>query len=165
MTITGSSGANFLFILAAKISSMQLRRGREFYGKKVEEAVALYSQGVEIKEIASRLGISYSAAYHWVKGLRKPEAGNVNGFFAFLQSNGPSAALHIMKRFPKHNELFLMASRRGLGVKRIYLGRKYRELATWYYLEGQQRQLDAKIGEIRAKVTEARDRLKRVLDN
>jgi predicted transcriptional regulator len=143
---------------------MQLRRGREFYGKKVDEALSLYNQGKSINEIAKDLGISYSTAYHWVKGIRKPEAGNVNDFMEFLRSNGPSAALHIMKKFPKHNELFLMSSRRGLSVKRAYLGKKYRELATWYYIEGQEKELEMRVGEIQKKIDEARDKFKRAAD-
>lgn len=131
---------------------MQLRRGREFYGKKYDEAVRLYSEGTGVGEIAKRLGISYSAAYHWVKGLRKPEPGSANEFVAFLEKNGPSSALNAAKKFPKHNELFLIASRRGLPVRRMYLGKAYKQLATWYFLPGQEQQLEERIGEMKKKV-------------
>ncbi len=139
---------------------MQLRRGREFYGKKYDEAVSLYNQGTSINEIAKRLDVSYSAAYHWVRGLRKPEPGNVNDFCGFLEKNGPSSAVHVVQRFPKHNELFLMASRRGLPVKRVYLGRKYKELGTWYYVAGQEKRLGGRVREVKKRIKEMKDRLK-----
>jgi hypothetical protein len=139
---------------------MQIRRGREFYGKKYEEAVSLYSQGKSAKEIAQSLGISYSAAYHWVKGIRKPCPGNVNDFIAFLESNGPSAAIHVMQKFPKHNEIFLIASRRGLPVNRVFLGKKYRELSMWYYLSGQGDALKKRIDDIQKKIDDLKNRLK-----
>ena len=149
-----------IFILAPSINSMQLRRGREFYGKKYEEAMRLYGEGRSVNEIAKHLGISYSAAYHWVKGLRKPESGNVNDFCAFLEKNGPAAAVHVMPKFPKHNELFLMASRRGLPLKRVYLGRKYKELGTWYYAVGQEKQLEGRIQELEKKIKQMKEKLK-----
>lgn len=141
---------------------MQLRRGREFYGGKCEEAVSLYRDGMSIKDIAERLGVSYSSAYHWVRGIRKPGKGNVNGFVEFLRSGGPAASVHVMARFPKHNELFLIASRRGLGVRRAYLGRKYRELGTWYYLEGQERELEERLEALRRKIGSVKDKLIRM---
>ncbi len=139
---------------------MQLRRGREFYGNKYEEAVLLHGKGMGIRDIAKQLGVSYSTAYHWVKGLRKPEPGNVNEFVKFLGLNGPSAAVHVMRRFPKHNELFLMASRRGVPVKRAYLGKKYKELATWYYLVGQEKQLEERVCAVKQKVEALKARLR-----
>jgi DNA-binding CsgD family transcriptional regulator len=139
---------------------MIIRRGKEFYGSKYEEAMKLFKEGVGIKEIAARLGISYSTAYHWIRGIRKPEQGNVNEFLEYIRIKGPSSALQVMQKFPKHNELFLIASRRGLGMKRTYLGKKYRELATWYYLEGQEELLDARVAETRKKVEELKNRLR-----
>ena len=140
---------------------MQLRRGREFYGKKYNEAIELHNNGMDINGIAKHLGISYSAAYHWVKGLRKPEIGNVNEFAEFLKSHGPSASVHVMQKFPKHNELFLMASRRGISVKRVYLGKKYKELGTWYYLDGQEKDLEDRVKSLQKKIEELKDTLKR----
>ncbi len=141
---------------------MKLRRGREFYGKTYDEAVALYNQGKGIRDIAKQLGISYSAVYHWVKGLRKPEQGNINEFITFLKLHGPVAAVHVMHKFPKHNELFLMASRRGLPIKRVYLGKGYKELGTWYFLPGQETILDSRIKELHRKIDDMKNKLKRM---
>ncbi len=149
-----------IFISAPSINAMQLRRGREFYGKKYDEAMRLYDQGKSVTEIAKHLGISYSAAYHWVKGLRKPESGNVNDFCTFLEKNGPAASVHVMSKFPKHNELFLMASRRGLPLKRVYLGRKYKELGTWYYVAGQEKRLEERVQELEKKIKGMKEKLK-----
>lgn len=143
---------------------MLLRRGREFYGKKYDEAIALYSEGKDIKGIAKQLGVSYSAAYHWVKGLRKPELGNANEFIAFLKLHGPAAAVHVMHRFPKHNELFLIAARRSLPIKRAYLGKEYKELSTWYFLPGQEQVLDARIKELQQKINNLKNTLKSMTD-
>jgi hypothetical protein len=141
---------------------MQLRRGREYYGSRYDEAVRLFGEGEKIKDIACKLGISYSTAYHWLKGIRRPESGNVNEFAGYIRQNGPCAALHIMDKFRKHNELFLIASRRGIPVKRIYLGKKYRELATWYYLEGQEDALNERIEETRKKIDQLKSRLMQI---
>lgn len=150
--------------MSCGINPMQIRRGKEFYADKAEEAVSLYKEGKSIKEVAQRLGVSYSAAYHWVRGIRKPGAGNVAEFISFLESRGPSAAVHILPSFRKHNELFLIASRRGLSVKRVYLGKAYKELATWYYLPGQEKELEKRIEDAKRKVEEFRDRMKKAIE-
>ena len=127
---------------------MPMRRGRETYGKKYEEAMALHKEGKSVNEIASSLGISYSAAYHWIKGLRKPEKGNVNEFVDYLRSEGPLPTIEVEKKFPKHNELFLMANKRGLTVKRHVLKRKFSKYAIWYYLDGQEELLEKRLNEL-----------------
>jgi hypothetical protein len=118
-----------------------LRKGRELYSEMYEKAMELHVKGKPIKEIASELGISYSACYHWVKGLRKPERGNMNSFVEEVQKKGPIPAMEIKEKFPKHNELFLSASRRGMQVKRYILPRRIGEYRTWYFAPGQEEKL------------------------
>jgi len=126
---------------------MQFRTGREAYAEKYPRAIQLHAAGKSITEIAAELGISYSAAYHWVKGIRKPEAGNLREFEEFLRKNGPTPVLNIKEEFPKHNELFHVAQKRGLAIKRHILSqpRAFGELATWYYLAGQEAELKSRI--------------------
>lgn len=142
-----------------------MRQGREIYSDKYEKALELYKQDKSVNEIAKELNVSYSAAYHWVKGLRKPEAGNVNEFVEFLRNNGPVAVFDIQERFPKHNELFLTASRRGLPLKRIVLGRKYKEYSTWYLLDGQETAAKQKIEQLFSKIKEFKNELREILTN
>ncbi len=120
----------------------------------------LHSEGKSINEIASQLGISYSAAYHWIKGLRKPELGNVNEFEKFLKEKGPTPAIEIEKQFAKHNELFLMANRRGLSVRRRVLKRRFGKYSTWYFIEGQEDLLARRLEELFSKVSAVREKLK-----
>lgn len=140
-----------------------MRKGREFYSKHYDKAMELHKNGVPIKDIAKQLNISYSAVYHWVRGLRKPETGNINDFISFLQKHGPTPAGKIEETFPKHNELFLTASRRDLPVKRLYLGRKYQEYSTWYLLEGQEDLLKKRIEALFSKIEEYKEKLREIL--
>ncbi len=130
---------------------MPMRRGKEHYSQSYEKAVELYGKGVSIKDIAHQLGISYSAAYYWVKGLRKPEHGSVLQFRQFLEKNGPTPQITIKETFPKHNEIFLISLRRGVPVRRRMLKRKYGEFRTWYYLEGQEEELKKGLAELAEK--------------
>lgn len=139
---------------------MPMRRGRQLYGKKYQEALKLHSEGKSINEIAAQLGVSYSAAYHWIRGLRKPESGNLNELEKYLKEKGPMPAIEAEKNFPKHNELFLMANKRGMGIRRRILKRKYGQYATWYYLEDQEQLLEQRLQELFAKVKETRDALR-----
>lgn len=139
---------------------MPLRKGRETYGKKYDEAMALHAQGKSPREIAAALGISYSAAYHWVKGLRTPEKGNVNEFIDYFRKEGPMPAIEVEKIFPKHNELFLMANKRGLTVKRHVLKRKFAKYSIWYYLDGQEALLETRLKELFDTIKNARDKLR-----
>ena len=139
---------------------MPMRRGRQLYGKKYEEALKIHTQGKTVNEIASELDISYSAAYHWIKGLRKPEAGNLNEFENFLKEKGPMPVIEVEKKFPKHNELFLMANKRGMIVKRKTLKRRYGKYAIWYFLDGQEDQLNERTKELFAKVDDTRKKLR-----
>jgi len=139
---------------------MPLRKGRETYGKKYEEAMALHKEGKSVNEISTALGISYSAAYHWVKGLRKPELGNVNEFEKYLKQEGPLPVIEVEKKFPKHNELFLMANKRGLTIKRHVLKRKFSKYAVWYYLDGQESLLEKRLEELFSTIKDVRDKMK-----
>lgn len=142
---------------------VMIRRGREIYGKKYEDAIALYRSGVPVNEIAKRLNVSYSAAYHWIKGLRKPESGNLRAFESFLKQHGPAAVIDIKERFPKHNELFLTASRRGIAVKRCILDKRYGEYATWYFLAGQEEQLKERRNELAKKYKVLKEKIMRAI--
>jgi hypothetical protein len=143
---------------------MITRRGKEFYGKTYDEAIRLHNEGKQISEIAKDLKISYSSAYHWIKGLRQPQAGSVSEFAQYVQANGPLSAVHLLKKFPKHNELFLIASRRGIEIKRMYLGKKYRELATWYYFLGQEKELEQRIEDVKRKIESLRSDMRSKLE-
>ena len=80
-----------------------MRKGREFYSKNYDGAIDLYNKGLSVREIADKLKISYSCAYHWTKGLRRPEKGNLLEFEKFLKENGPTPVIDIKEKFPKHN--------------------------------------------------------------
>ncbi|MBS3050862.1 MAG: helix-turn-helix domain-containing protein [Candidatus Aenigmarchaeota archaeon] len=139
---------------------MPMRRGRQLYSKKYDEAMELHKEGKSINEIATSLGVSYSAAYHWIKGLRKPEPGNVNEFESYFRENGPMPAIEIEKKFQKHNELFLMSNKRGMKVRRKVLQRRFAGYATWYYMEGQEALLDKRLEELFSKIKDVREKLK-----
>jgi hypothetical protein len=126
---------------------MQFRKGREAYASKYGRALELHASGKSVSEIAKELGISYSAAYHWIKGIRKPEAGNIREFEEFLSKQGPCPAADVKEKFPKHNELYHTAASRGSPLRRHVLSRprSFGEFAVWYYLEGQDDALKTKI--------------------
>ena len=136
-----------------------LRKGREYYSRHYETAIELYKKGLSVKEIAVKLGLSYSCVYHWIKGLRKPEKGNLVEFERFLKENGPTAAIELEEKFPKHNELFLTAAKRGLPVKRYVLSRKFKGFSVFYFMDGQEEELKKRIKELFAKYKELRERL------
>lgn len=141
-----------------------MRRGREFYSKNYERVMELHNKGAGIKEIAERTGLSYSAVYHWVRGVRKPEAGNLNGFESFLRENGPAAAIEIKERFPKHNELFLTSARRSMPIKRFVMKRKFGEYGTWYFLDGQEERLKQRVAELLERYKEVRNNIAKILE-
>jgi len=139
------------------------RRGREFYSKNYDEAINLYKNGSSVREIADKLKISYSCAYHWTRGLRKPETGNLLEFEKFLRENGPTPIIDIKERFPKHNELFLTASRRGMPIKRYVLSRRFGEFSTFYFISNQEKELRKRIKELMDKYKELRERVIKAL--
>jgi transcriptional regulator with XRE-family HTH domain len=126
---------------------MMAKIGREVYHERHAQAMELAQKGMKVADIAERLGVSYSAAYHWVKGIRVPEKGNIKGFEAMLRERGPLPAADVMEKFPKHNEIFLTGQRRGIPFRRYVLSkpRAFGPLATWYYLEGQEAMLKERI--------------------
>ncbi len=139
------------------------RRGREFYSKNYDEAIDLYNMGLSIKEIAEKLKISYSCVYHWTKGLRKPEKGNLLEFEKFLKENGPTPVIDIKEEFPKHNELFLTASRRGMPIKRYVLSRKFGEFSTFYFISSQEEELKKRGKELLDKYKELSEKIAKAL--
>lgn len=128
-----------------------MRRGKELYSRKFEEAVKLHEQGIGTKEIAAKLGVSYSAAYSWTKKGRKPETGQLNDFVIFLQEGGPQPLIEVTKKFPKHSELFLSSRQRGLPVARYKLPKIMGSYTLWYYIKGQEAELDKRVKEVLAK--------------
>lgn len=154
---------NLKFFFKSRRPNLFMRRGREYYGRKYEEALRLYKEGRSAGAIAKELGISYSAAYHWVRGLRKPGGGRVNAFVQFLKEKGPQPAEELGDFFPKHNDLFLIASRRGLPVKRLLLGRELKDYSTWYFLDGQEEEIRKRVGGMLEKIKEAKDKLRDML--
>lgn len=140
-----------------------MRRGREFYSKHYGKVIELHKKGIGMKEIAGQTGLSYSAVYHWVRGIRRPEAGNLNDFESFLQQHGPAAAAEIAERFPKHNELFLTAARRSIPIKRFAMKRKFGEYGTWYFLDGQEETLKKRITEMLEKYKEIKENIAKII--
>ncbi|MBI2972158.1 MAG: helix-turn-helix domain-containing protein [Candidatus Aenigmarchaeota archaeon] len=143
--------------------AVAVRRGREFYSETYTRSLELCRKGKSVSDIAQELGISYSCAYHWTKGLRKPDAGKLNEFRGFLEEHGPTPAIDIKEKFPKHNELFLTASKRELPVRRLVLKRKFGEYATWYFVDGQEAELETRVEDLFAKVKELQSRIKHAL--
>lgn len=141
-----------------------MRKGREFYSKNYSRVMELHSKGAEINEIAKQLDISYSAVYHWVRGIRKPDTGNINAFEAFLRANGPVAAVEIKDKFQKHNEIFHTAASRGSQIKRHILERRFGGYATWYFLPGQEAALKKRVHELLDKYRELREKLTKIIE-
>ncbi len=125
-----------------------MRHGKESYSKKYEEALRLSEAGMSTKQIAEKLGVSFSAAYAWTKRGRKPEPGQLNEFEKFLKEQGPQPLLEVVKRFPKHSELFLTARQRGLPVARRKLPKIMGQYALWYYIKGQEDELKKRMNEV-----------------
>jgi len=136
-----------------------MRRGREFYSQNYDKVIELYNQGVEIKKIAEQLNMSYSAVYHWVKGLRKPEKGNIIKFIEFFKNNGPMPVAEIEAKFPKHNDIFHVAITRKMPIKRKMLSAKIGKYNTWYYIEGQEEELQKRIHILKEKVEEIQKKI------
>lgn len=141
-----------------------MRRGREFYSGSYARVIELHEKGLSAAEIASKLGISYSCVYHWVRGLRTPSSGRISEFEDFLRKNGPMPVLEIKEKFPKHNELFLTASKRGLLIKRCRLDRRFGEYSTWYFLAGQEERARERIKELLDKYKELKEKMTEIIE-
>ena len=72
-------------------------------------------------------------------------------------------AVEVKEKFPKHNELFLIASRRGLPVRRHMLRKRYGEYSVWYHLAGQEKELDSRINMLMDKVKEVKEKISSVI--
>ena len=136
-----------------------MRRGREFYSGRYDNVIKLHEKGFSVGEIASQLGVSYSCVYHWVRGLRKPSSGKLNEFEDFIRKGGPVSVMDIKEHFPKHNELFLTASRRGMPIKRYRMSRRLSDYSTWYFIEGLEAELKERIKELLDKYKELKEKL------
>lgn len=134
------------------------RKGKEFYAQNYEKVLQLHKQGLSIDEIAKKLGLSYSAVYAWIKG-RKPAPGNLVEFQSFLEKNGPSPVAHVIVSFPKHNEIFHVATSRGLPIRRYKLKTALGDYQTWYYIKGQEKQLEKRINTLLKKHREVQKRM------
>jgi|SRR3989344_1516408 len=137
---------------------LRIRKGREHYSKNYEKAIELHNSGKSIKEVSEELNISYSAAYHWIKGLRKPDMGRMREFEDFLRKNGPTPVIDLKEKFTKHNEIFLTATKRKIPIKRLVLNKNLGEYSTWYYLPDQQEVLKERIDELKAKIKKMHQR-------
>lgn len=142
-----------------------MRKGREFYSKNYDKVMDMHARGVATADIAKQLRMSYSAVYHWVRGLRKPDIGNINAFEKFLSDNGPVAAVEIKDKFPKHNEVFHVATSRGSPLQRHVLEGKFGEYATWYFLPGQEDALKERIRELLGKYKDLREKIAKAIGN
>ena len=140
-----------------------MRKGREFYSGQYDNVFKLHKKGLSVKEIAAQLGISYSCVYHWVKGLRKPESGRLSEFVDIIKK-GPISVMDIKENFPKHNELYLTASRRGISIKRYKMDKKLGDYSTWYFMEGQEDKLKQRIKELLDKYKEVKDKIIDLID-
>jgi len=123
----------------------RLRRTKDFYSQVYREAVRLFEMGKSIREVAEELGISYSCAYAWYRGKRKPRRSRVEEFISYLKNKGPLPIGELKRVFPKHSELFYLANQRGFSVKRAKLPRKVRGAYLWYYLPGQEEKLKERV--------------------
>ena len=124
-----------------------MKRTKEFYAERYEKVLELYRRGASIRDIASRLKLSYSCVYGWVKHAKTPRASVAEAFTEFLRRHGPAPAAEIKKFFPKHSDVFLLAKQRGFEIKRAKLPRKFKELSTWYYLPSQEAELKRRVRE------------------
>ena len=131
---------------------LRIIKGREHYSKNYEKAIELHNNGKSIKDIAEELNVSYSAAYHWIKGLRKPDMGRIREFEDFLRKNGPTPVVDLKGKFSKHNEIFLTATKRKIPIKRFVLSKSLGEYSTWYYLPDQEGKLKENINELKEKI-------------
>ncbi len=125
-----------------------MRKGKEFYDAKYKMAMSLAESGLSVKEIAKQLDISDSCAYMWSKG-RKPKDGRVTEFISLLEK-GPKHEAELPFVKGKHNEVFLLATNRGLPVKRIIM----KGFGTWYFLDGQEEQLKMRMNGVIKKIKE-----------
>ena len=136
-----------------------LRKGKELYAELYPKAIEMNKNGVPIKDIAKQLGVSYSAVYAWLKQGRVPEEPEAVKMKNYLEKHGPTAAADIAVAFPKHNDFFHLAARRGIKIKRAVLEPRLKDYRTWYYLEGQESELEKRIAVLRKKYKEMKEKV------
>jgi predicted transcriptional regulator len=151
-------------VLFQKPEVFKMRKGREFYSQNYDEVMRLHREGMSVNDISKKMNMSYSCVYHWVKGLRKPEKGNLVSFESFLRQNGPTPVAELKDKFPKHNDFFLTALRRNMQLKRCVLPRKYGFYSTWYFIEGQENLLSERVKDMLVKYREAKEKIVDLLD-
>ena len=145
-----------------------MRRGKEFYTDKVEIAKKLYNDGMNIKDIAKKLNIIYSAAYHWIRGLRTPKMSRLEEFRNFIKEHGPLPVCDVEEKFPKHNDLYHLASSRGIRIMRLVLGKKMKgekNYTIWYFLPGQEQEVKEKINKLLKNYKISKHIIKTLLEN
>ncbi|MFH1631196.1 MAG: helix-turn-helix domain-containing protein [Candidatus Aenigmatarchaeota archaeon] len=123
-----------------------MRKTKEAYTDLYDKVNTLKKQGKTAPEIAKILGVSYSSANRWVKGTKR-EQSTITTFVEHIRKNGPTPIQDIQKMFKKHNELYLVARNRGLGIRRYTTSspRRLGNLSTWYYLKGQESELKIRV--------------------
>ncbi|MEM5812885.1 MAG: helix-turn-helix domain-containing protein [Candidatus Aenigmatarchaeota archaeon] len=136
-----------------------IRKGKNFYVENYKKAIELYSKGYSIKDIASILGISYSACYAWIFKKRIPKKDIATKFYEFLKVHGPSPIIEIKKEFSKHSDVYLEAKERGFKIMRYRLPRILKGYSIWYYLEGQEKELINRVKDIINKREELKEKL------
>ena len=141
-----------------------MRQGKELYTKKYQEAMEMHKKGMNTKEIAGKLGISFSAVYSWTRKGRTPETGVYEQFFNFLRESGPQPLLEVRKYFPKHSEIFLGARERGFSILRKRISRAMGEYSIWYYLPGQESVVQEMISNVIKKRQELAERISESFD-
>ena len=122
-----------------------MRGNKEIYSTLYPKVMEAYKNGEGIDSIVKKFNLSYSCVYHWIKGLRKPKNSRLNEFFNEIKNKGPKPVKDIEEFFPKHNELFLTASKRGFPVKRLEINKRFGKYSTWYFIPGQEKKLNSEI--------------------
>ncbi|MAH42826.1 hypothetical protein CL614_03825 [archaeon] len=140
-----------------------LRKGKETYTELYPKAIEMSKKGKNVKDIAKELGISYSAVYAWLKQGRKPSSPSLVKFKKYLETHGPTASIDIKKVIPKHNDFYHIAQKRGIGIKRAVMDKRYADYRVWYYLDGQDDVLQQRMQELRKKYVKVKKKMMKTL--
>ncbi len=144
-----------------------MRKTKEFYTEKVELAKKLFEDGMSIRDVAKELGVSYSAAYHWIKGLRTPKASRLEEFRNFIKVRGPVPICDVKNKFPKHNDLYNLSSTRGIKINRLVIEKNFRggmDYGTWYFLPGQEDELAKRVEKLLKNYKLAKETILKILE-
>ena len=140
-----------------------VRQGKETYTELYPKAIEMSKNGKSVKDIAKELGISYSAVYAWLCQGRKPSSPSLVKFKKYLEKHGPTAGIDIKEIIPKHNEFYHIAQKRGIGIKRAIMDKRYAEYRVWYYLNGQDDVLQQRTQELRKKYVKVKKKMMKTL--